>query len=341
MQRHRSKPPLKVAVIGAGLMGRWHAHYARRLGGHLEAVVDQDVERATSLASTYADARVFSNSEAAFETCEIDVVHICTPLSTHVPIVSQAIDAGVHALVEKPLAGTSEETQALFDRTQAAGVLLCPVHQFAFQDGVARAAEALRTAGEVHEVMFTICSAGGEGQSGEALDAIVAETLPHPFSVLTALWPDDAIDTVSWAIERPQPGEMLAVARMRKAVVGISVSTHARPTACELIIRCSNATIEINFFHGYSISLSGDVSRTRKITHPFVRGGKTLVSAAANLMLRGLNREAAYPGLHRLIRRFYGAILQRESVPIAPEDAIAVAKARDLLMQNSASHRQA
>lgn len=341
MRRHRSKPPLKVAVIGAGLMGRWHAHYARRLGAHLEAIVDQDVERATSLASAYADARAFTDSKALFESCEIDVVHICTPLSTHVPIVSQAIDAGVHALVEKPLAGTGEETKALFDRAQAAGVLLCPVHQFAFQRGVARAARALQTAGDVHEVSFTICSAGGEGQTGEALDAIVADTLPHAFSVLTALWPNEAFDTGRWAVERPEPGEMLTVGRMNKAVVGISVSMHARPTACELIIRCSNATIEINFFHGYSVNLSGNVSRTRKITHPFVRGGKMLVSAAGNLMARSLNGEPAYPGLRRLMAGFYGAILQRETVPIAPEDAIAVAKARDLLIQRSSTHRQA
>src|SRR5689334_10614548 len=99
---------LRVAIVGAGLMGRWHAFSAARAGGSIVAVVDPNQARARRLASRSRAARAFSTLDGALERA--DVVHVCTPTAAHVAVIAQALDARRHVLVEKPLAPTVAET---------------------------------------------------------------------------------------------------------------------------------------------------------------------------------------------------------------------------------------
>ena len=130
-------------MVGAGLMGHWHAYFARRLGAEVAAIVDGSKVAATSLARRAKTNAVFGEMGAMLDVVRPHVVHICTPLSSHLPLTLQAIEAGVHALVEKPLTQMAGQTQLLLQRAQEKGVHVCPVHQFGFQGGVARAAGGL------------------------------------------------------------------------------------------------------------------------------------------------------------------------------------------------------
>lgn len=330
-----SPPPLKIAVLGAGLMGRWHAQAARRLGARIVAVVDPDTARAERLVAIGSDAAVFSSAAEMLASGKPDVAHVCTPLTSHVPVVCELIDAGVHVLVEKPLAVSAAQTRDLLDRARARDLLICPVHQFAFQQGIATAIEALKSAGDVYDIAFTICSAGGEGLDDEGLNAVAADILPHPLSVLRVLFPGTGLDVGGWAASSLRPGELLAVGELGGAQCSVSISMHARPTVCGLTLRCANKTIEANFFHGYAAVHGGDVSRVQKIVQPFTHALATLVAAGGNLLRRALRREPAYPGLRSLVERFYAAVQGRGANPISPEDALAVATARDLILEKA------
>src|SRR5262249_55093641 len=101
----QSARPLRVAIIGAGLMGYWHGRAARHVGSQVVAVVDPDAKRAKAL------ARACRAAAAATDVSELhggglDAAHICSPVSTHGALATQALEAGIHALVEKPLAGS-------------------------------------------------------------------------------------------------------------------------------------------------------------------------------------------------------------------------------------------
>lgn len=321
--------------MGAGLMGRWHAYVAQRLGAVVAAVVDRAPEAALSLARRTKRAAVFTDMGAMLEGVRPHVVHICTPLPSHLPLTLRVVEAGAHALVEKPLTQTARQTQALLQVAQEKGVLICPVHQFSFQRGVARAAEALDGLGQVLHANFTICSAGGGVASGAALDHIVADILPHPFSILQTLWPGNPIQAQEWTAYSRRNGELHVQGSTGGFAVSLYVSMSARPTRCDLDILCSGGSIHLNFFHGYAIVRRGKPSRIDKAAQPFLFAGKTFAGAAFNLAGRALRRDIAYPGLSGLIGRFYAAARGAGDNPISAKDTLGVAIVREHIIQQA------
>ena len=132
---------IRAAVVGAGLMGRWHAHAIERAGGTVVAVIDADVGRGETLARRVAGKpMVVSDVGYLLSKHPIDVVHVCTPIESHESVTGAALSAGAHVLVEKPLAPDCAAVQRLHARAAEQGVLLCPVHQFLFQPGIVSAA---------------------------------------------------------------------------------------------------------------------------------------------------------------------------------------------------------
>ena len=110
-------PELRAAIVGAGLMGRWHADAIARAGGRVVAVVDTRIEQARKLAG---DGEGFRSLDDLGSRMSLDVVHICTPLATHVELAEQALALGANVVVEKPLAADAESTAALLGRSDGA-----------------------------------------------------------------------------------------------------------------------------------------------------------------------------------------------------------------------------
>ncbi len=326
---------LRVAIVGAGLMGQWHAYYAERHGATVTAVVDSIPEAATSLARRVGNTATFREIGTMLQTARPEVVHICSPLPTHMPLAMQAVEAGAHTLVEKPLTPTTGQAYALLHAAEQKGMLVCPVHQFAFQQGVIRAAGALEQLGDALHANFTICSAGGGVATGGALDAIVADIIPHPLSVLQALWPRNRLLAQHWTSRSARSGELYAQGHSGSVPVNLFISMGARPTRCELEILCTGGSVHLDFFHGYMVAYRGRPSRSDKIARPFLAAGATFAAAAANLAGRTLRRELAYPGLRALIGAFYAAANGAGRNPISAPDIVAVAAVRDHLIQQA------
>lgn len=94
---------MKLAVIGAGHMGRFHAEKFSRLPGvQLAAVVDRDAARAT-----VSDYRTVIG--------QIDAAVVAVPTDLHHEVARACLERGVHVLVEKPLAATLAEADDLVD----------------------------------------------------------------------------------------------------------------------------------------------------------------------------------------------------------------------------------
>lgn len=320
-------------------MGRWHAAGVKKAGGDLLAVADLNPDAAKRLAAAYPDVKPYANFEEMHSMHKLNVLHVCTPLSTHKKIAETAIKAGINLIMEKPFTAEAGETEYLYDMAQKHNLLACPVHQFIFQNGVRKGFHNLSRIGKVVHIAGVFSSAGGEGLSGEKLDDIVSDILPHPLSIMQAFLPGGVEDTI-WTTMRPAPGEFRATGKAPDTSLSIFISMNARPTVCAFEISGTKGTMHMDLFHGFSFFEPGQVSRARKMMHPFDLSARRLYAGTVNLLHRTLRWEPAYPGLNRLINSFYCAVRGEEKVPISREDSIAVARAREILTRTNQTEKE-
>ena len=94
----------------------------------------------------------------------------------------------------------------------------------------------------------------------------------------------------------------------------------------------TEATALADLFHGFAIVDRGRATRARKLARPFTKSSRTLVGATANLFARAAHRETAYPGLLELVRATYEAIATHGPSPIAVDELLDAAQARDRIL---------
>ncbi len=314
-------------------MGKWHAVTAKRLGAQLVSVIDTDSHRANRLAQQIGSkVTVCSDLSDLLQRQAPDVIHICTPLPSHHTLAADALRAGMHVIVEKPLTETAQQTEALLALAQQHRRMLCPVHQFGFQAGVERAIAALPRIGELLHLRFTTGSAGGEGAMRP--DEVIADIIPHPLSVLQKLQPQLKLDEQGWHGLHAAEGELQLIARAGKLTLDFYISMNSRPTRCEMELFGSRGRIKINFFHGYSLIETGRPTRAQKLIQPFRSSASEFIHACVNLLQRSLHRESAYPGLRNLVRACYLSINVQAEPPVSPEDMLGIARIRDRVIQD-------
>src|SRR5699024_11229063 len=106
---------LKLGIIGCGGIanGKHLPSLSKLEQVEMVAFGDIDLERAERAASQYGieDAQVYENYKTLLEDRSIDVVHVCTPNSTHADISVAALEADKHVMCEKPMAKTTEEAK--------------------------------------------------------------------------------------------------------------------------------------------------------------------------------------------------------------------------------------
>lgn len=113
---------IRTAVIGVGYMGRFHAEkLAASAAAELVAVADADAARAREIAAALGCAH-----EADYKTLlpRVDAVCVAVPTEHHHAVVRACLEAGVHVLVEKPLARTLAEADSLLELARAKGLVL-------------------------------------------------------------------------------------------------------------------------------------------------------------------------------------------------------------------------
>jgi len=129
----------RVAVIGVGYLGRIHARIYHEMDSvDLVAVVDTDARVAQSVAQD-CDCQALTRAEDLLG--RIDAVSIVVPTSAHLPVARPFLEAGIHTLLEKPVAPTVEESVRIVRMAEASGAILQVGHLERFNAGVMKIAE--------------------------------------------------------------------------------------------------------------------------------------------------------------------------------------------------------
>ncbi len=128
---------LKVGIIGCG--GIANQKHLPALAGieEVEVVAFCDIieERAILSKNTYgtSDGRVYSDYKEMLEKEDLDIVHVCTPNSSHAEISIAAMEADNHVMCEKPMAKTTEEARAMIEASEKTGKKLTIGYQNRFR----------------------------------------------------------------------------------------------------------------------------------------------------------------------------------------------------------------
>lgn len=145
---------LKIAVVGAGYWGpNLVRNFSSTPGMEVAWVCDLDETRLTDMARKFRVGRVTPNFEEVLRDPSVDAVALATPVATHRALGEAALKAGKHLWVEKPLAATVADADALVTLAKSRGRCLFVDHTFLYTPAVRKIRELI-AAGELGDVLY-------------------------------------------------------------------------------------------------------------------------------------------------------------------------------------------
>lgn len=131
---------MNVGLIGCGGIAPLHIEaYKREKNVKVASLCDLNIERAKNLATRFHIEKVYSDYWNMFEKEDLDLIDICTPVSTHAPIVCDASEAVPAILVEKPMAFNVAECDRILKAVEKHGTKLCVGHSQIFSPHIQKA----------------------------------------------------------------------------------------------------------------------------------------------------------------------------------------------------------
>ncbi len=143
-----------VALVGCGAVADWHVDHGYNLLRdlvHLTAVCDTRQDRAEALARRGA-AQPCTDFAAVLADPSIDGVDLCVPHHLHAPMALEALAAGKHVLVEKPMATRADDAEQMIALADERGLTLCISEQYPFSTPFRRARDLIQ-AGEIGKLV--------------------------------------------------------------------------------------------------------------------------------------------------------------------------------------------
>jgi predicted dehydrogenase len=197
---------MRAAVIGVGHLGRHHARIlASTPGVTLAGVVDTNRERAAEIAAAHGTTAF----EDPRDIAGLNLAVIATPTESHAAIAAALIDAGIHVLVEKPIAQTLADADAMIAAARRRGVVLAVGHSERFNPAVMAARPYLNDPRfiEVHRLGT---------QLGRSLDIdVVLDLMIHDLDLILSMVPSEVESVEAVGVPVLTPKVDIANARVR------------------------------------------------------------------------------------------------------------------------------
>jgi predicted dehydrogenase len=169
----------KAGVVGVGQMGQYHVGiYSELHNIELVGVADTDHQRGAYVAGKYG-IPLYSDYRHLLD--KVDVVSIAVPTSLHYPVAQAFLEAGVHVLLEKPIAHTMEEATELFRIANTQGVALHVGHVERFNGAI----QELKNI--VHEPWFIESRRLGPFVPRIKEDGVVLDVMIHDIDIILNL----------------------------------------------------------------------------------------------------------------------------------------------------------
>jgi predicted dehydrogenase len=214
----------RVAIVGCGFIanGKHLSSMARRDDLEVVAFCDLILEKAQAAAKQFGtpDALSCVDYRDVMARQDIDVVHVCTPNSSHAEISIAALQSGKNVMCEKPMAKTAAEAKAMLDASKAAGKLLTIGYQNRFRED-SLFMKNLCAAGELGDVYFA--KALATRRRGVPVWGVFMDKEKQGGGPLIDL-ATHALDLTLWMMDNYEPTSVLGTTFDKIAKIGSSAN---------------------------------------------------------------------------------------------------------------------
>lgn len=326
---------LRVGLVGAGYVAERHLIALRDTpNAEVVAIADPATERAQALAAKFQVPHTVANLTELLAH-RLDAVHILTPPISHCPLAIQALEAGCHVLVEKPMAESVEECDRMIAAAETAGKRLMVNHSARFEPPVAQALELLRQ-GRIGDPLSLHLFRGADypPYAGGPMPAVFRQG-SYPFRDLGVhalylieafLGPIATLNVLHHGTGRDPLltyDEWRATAQASSGATGhILLSWNMQPVQNEMWLHGTRGTIHIDCF-----LQSCTVYRAYpgpKQLHAIINGVRSglqrLTGSPATLLGFATGRIKPSPGIYAAVRAFYQSLADSSPNPVPPTE---------------------
>ena len=169
-----------VCVVGAGYWGKNHIRILHELG-FLGGIVESNKETLNRFAEQYPDVKGFLSLDEALQDKSFLGFTVATPAKTHYPVAKQAMEAGKHVLVEKPLALEKKHAEELIHLSEKNNVNLMVGHVLLFHPAIKKIKELINK-GKIGKLQYIYSNRLNLGQV-RMEENVFWSLAPHDISV--------------------------------------------------------------------------------------------------------------------------------------------------------------
>lgn len=338
---------LRVGIVGAGYVSRHHINALRKLDFvDVVGIVDIDLAAARAVAAQFS-IPLAGSSLAELATARPEAVYVLTPLSSHCAVTLEALALGCHVLVEKPMAESVEDCDAMIAAAHERGLLLTVNHSDRLDPVVVAALEKVRSGvcGDLIAVDFIRSSdyaqfSGGVRSGPHRRGAYPFQDVGcHGLYLLEAfLGPIGKlqVDYRSIAGDTPLFDDWRVVADCERGSGRLHLSWLARPMQSRLIVQGTRGYLEIDRFM-QTLSVNRQLPGPKLIgmvLNAFF-GSLSRAGAVVKSVLRFATRTLPpSPGIYAGAMDFARAIVEQRAPLVSPEEG-----KRNVALMSEASAR--
>ncbi|HQE92305.1 MAG TPA: Gfo/Idh/MocA family oxidoreductase [Anaerolineae bacterium] len=326
---------LKAAVIGVGAMGRNHVRvYTELPQTRLVGVADVNLDMGQQVAAKYG-VPAYTDYRALLERERPDVVTVAVPTRDHRAVAEAVMAAGVDVLIEKPIAATVEEAQALVECAQTLGRRLMVGHIVRFSPAI-RALKEHLSAGEPGKIFQMVCRRVGPFPPRVRDVGVVVDLAPHDLDVMRFISEAEPVRVFAETEQRIHTEHedlMTALLRFDNQSIGVLDINWLTPQKVREVLvlgeqgmfRADDLTQDLFFYENAEansltwnhLSILKGVSEGRMVRYPIQR----------------------YEPLRAELEAFVTAVLNDTPLPVSGADGLAALRLALAIVESGRTHQ--
>ena len=322
---------LRVALIGCGRIARVHRAYLLQVPQvELVGVCDSDAAARDGFARD-CNLPGFGSVAELLDRARPDAVHVLTPPATHAGLATELLKQNVNVLVEKPLALSLGEADAVVAAARRSGRWVTVDHNRWFDPVVQQAAAALasgRLGRLVGVEVFQGAEAGEVDKHGAAAahwsarlpGGVLNNLASHPLYLMRRFaGPVRDLRVVARRGDGAWLEEVRLVADGEHALASVTMSMRAQPFMACLMLSGSEASLDVNL---NNMTLIERRSRqlpklVGKVWPNLSEAGQLMAATARNAVAYATGRQRFYPGIGAHLRALYAAVAAGGEPPVS------------------------